>query len=62
MGVLGLVIDFREGMLTSPPELAHCAPTPDRTLFGPKKAWNFYGGVCGLVGWWCWPNGWWWHF
>ena len=23
-GVLALVLDFREAMLTSPPELAHC--------------------------------------
>ena len=27
-GVLTLVMDFREVMLTSPPELAHCAPPP----------------------------------
>ena len=27
-GVLALVMDFREVMLTSPPELAHCAPPP----------------------------------
>ena len=28
LGVLALVMDFREVMLTSPPELAHCAPPP----------------------------------
>ena len=27
-GVSALVMDFREVMLTSPPELAHCAPPP----------------------------------
>ena len=27
-GVFALVMDFREVMLTSPPELAHCAPYP----------------------------------
>ena len=27
-GVLALVLDFREVMLTSPPELAHFAPPP----------------------------------
>ena len=26
--VLALVLDFREVMLTSPPELAYCAPPP----------------------------------
>ena len=26
--VFALVIDFKEVMLTSPPELAHCAPPP----------------------------------
>ena len=26
VGVLALVVDFREVMMTSPPELAHCAP------------------------------------
>ena len=28
VGVLALVKGFREVMLTSPPELAHCAPPP----------------------------------
>ena len=27
-GVFALVMDFREVMRTSPPELAHCAPPP----------------------------------
>ena len=27
-GVFALVMDIREVMLTSPPELAHCAPPP----------------------------------
>ena len=29
-GLLALMIDFREVMLTSPHELAHCAPPPLR--------------------------------
>ena len=29
-GVLALVLDFRQVMLTSPPELAHCAPLPNK--------------------------------
>jgi hypothetical protein len=28
LGVFALVMDFIEVMLTSTPELAHCAPTP----------------------------------
>ena len=31
-GVLALVMDFREVMLTSLPELAHCAPPPPLTV------------------------------
>ena len=30
LGVLAQVLDFREVMLTSPPELAHCAPPPSK--------------------------------
>ena len=30
VGVLAPVLDFREVMLTSPPQLAHCAPTDHR--------------------------------
>ena len=41
-GVLALVLDFREVMLTSPPELAHCAPPPQKMdptkkMFGPHE-------------------------
>ena len=28
LGLLALVMDVREVMLTSPPELVHCAPPP----------------------------------
>ena len=48
LGVFALVMDFKEVMLTSPPELAHCAPPPTvgqqvcitsqgkKSNFGPK--------------------------
>ena len=38
-GVFAVVLDFREVMLTSPPELAHCGggtPTLEKN-FAPKK-------------------------
>ena len=31
-GVLALVLDFREVMLTSPPELAHCGGPPSESV------------------------------
>jgi len=38
-GVLALVMDFREVMLTSPPELAHCAPPHSEAACGH----NYFG-------------------
>ena len=33
VGVLALMVDFQEVMMTSPPELAHCAPPPPHPVF-----------------------------
>ena len=32
VGMVALVMDFREVMMTSPPELAHYAPSPPGTM------------------------------
>ena len=43
LGVLTLVMDFREVILTSPPELAHCAPPPlFRKLWNPRGTFDFW--------------------
>ena len=34
VGLLALVVDFREVMLTSPPDLAQCAPPPTPLQIG----------------------------
>ena len=36
--VLALVVDFREVMMTSPPELAHSAPLPPTSLGRPDTS------------------------
>ena len=35
VGLLALVVDIKEAMMTSPPELAHCANPPPPLTKGP---------------------------